>query len=121
MGATDIYIRRPNKTNYSADNIEVNDKLEMFMQEIEMVLGTPPTTVLGQTNYGVGLQSYLHNFNVGQSELQQAIQQQITLNCALSGEFQYTISVEFYKVGTSDAAVIDIIIENDNLVRMVVN
>jgi len=119
--ATDIYIRRPNKTNYSKNNIENNDKLEGFLQEIEMVLGTPPTTVLGRANYGVGLQSYLHNFNVGESELVQAISQQISRNCALSGEFRYEIKVEFYKVGTSDAAIIEILVEDDNLVRMVVN
>lgn len=121
MGATDIYIRRPNRNGYSENNIEVNDKLEMFLQEIEMVLGTPPTTVLGRTNFGVGLQSYLHNFNVGESELKEAINQQIILNCALSGEFRYTISVEFYKVDNQDAAIIDILVEDDNLVRMVVN
>jgi len=121
MGATDIYIRRPNKTNYSENNIEVNDKLEMFLQEIEMVLGTPPTTVLGKSTFGVGLQTYLHNFNVGESELKQAINQQITLNCALSGEFRYSINVEFYKIGTSDSAIIDILVEDDNLVRMVIN
>ena len=119
--ATDIYIRRPNRTNYSADNIETNDKLEMFLQEIEMVLGTPPTTVLGRSDFGVGLQSYLHNFNVGESELKTAINQQITLNCPLAGDFSYTISVEFYKVGASDSAIIDILVEDDNLVRMVVN
>jgi len=121
MAGTDIYIRRPNKTNFSENNIEVNDMLELFLQEIEMVLGTPPTTVLGRTDYGVGLQSYLHEFNVGQSELKQAINQQITRNCALSGEFKYQISVEFFKNGASDSAIIDILVEDDNLVRLVIN
>ena len=121
MGATDIYIRRPNKTNYSKNNIEVNDKLEMFLQEIEMVLGTPPTSVLGKTDFGIGLETYLHDFNVGEGELKQAINRQITMNCALSGEFSWNIEVEFFQIGTSDSAVIDIIVENDNLVRMVVN
>ena len=88
--ATDIYIRRPQSSDYSDNNIEINDKLQMFLQEIEMVLGTPPTSVLGKSNFGVGLQSYLQNFNVGESELKQAINQQINLNCALSGEFKYT-------------------------------
>lgn len=119
--ASDIYIRRPNKSNYNENNIEVNDKLTMFLQEIEMVLGTPPTTVLGKTNYGVGLQSYLHNFNVGESELIQAINQQLTLHCALSGEFSWKINVEFFKVGPSDSAIIDILVEDSDLVRLVVN
>lgn len=121
MGITDIYIRRPNKTNYSENNIETNDKLEMFLQEIEMVLGTPPTTVLGSRDFGIGLQTYIWNFNVGESELIQSINQQISRNCALSGEFNYQINVQFYKVGNSDSAIIDIIVENDNLVRLVVN
>ena len=121
MGATDIYIRRPNKTNYSINNIEVNDKLEMFLQEIEMTLGTPPTSVLGHTDYGIGLLTYMHDFDVGGEEIIQAINRQITMNCTLSGEFSWSINIEFYKIGTSDSAVIDIIVENDNLVRMVVN
>ena len=119
--ATDIYIRRPSKTSYSENNIETNDKLSMFLQEIEMVLSTPPTTVLGRSDYGIGLQSYLHNFNVGESELIQAINKQILRNCALSGEFKYTINVEFFKDGSSDSAIIDILVEDSDLVRLVVN
>ena len=121
MGATDIYIRRPQRNNYSENDIELNDKLEMFLQEIEMVLGTPPTTVLGRTDFGVGLQTYLHNFNVSESEIIQAINYQISNNCSLSGEFTYKTKIEFYKVGQSDSAIIDIIVEDDNLVRLVVN
>ena len=121
MGATDIYIRRPNKTDYSENNIEINDKLEMFLQEIEMVLGTPPTTVLGRPNLGVGLQTYLHDFNVGESELVQVINEQIANNTMLSGEFSWKVSVQFYNISNEEAAIIDIIVEEDNLVRMVVN
>jgi len=121
MGATDIYIRRPQRSLYSKNDVETNDMLTMFLQEIEMVLGTPPTTVLGRADFGVGLRSYLWDFNVGESELKQAINQQITLNCALSGEFNYSIDVQFYEVGNSDSAIIDITVEDDNLVRMVIN
>jgi hypothetical protein len=117
----DIYIRRPQKNSrYSANNIEETDKLELFLQEIEMVLGTPPTSVLGKTDFGVGLSSYLHSFNVGESDLKNAIQQQITRNCYLSGEFSHNISVEFFKTGTSDSAIVEILVEDDNLVRLIV-
>ena len=121
MGATDIYIRRPQRSLYSENDVETNDKLIMFLQEIEMVIGTPPTAILGKSNFGVGLRSFLWDFNVGESELIQAINQQITLNCALSGDFKYSVSVQFFKIGTSDSAIIDITVEDDNLVRMVVN
>jgi hypothetical protein len=121
MGATDIYIRRPQRSLYSENDIETNDMLSMFLQEIEMVLGTPPSTVLGRADFGVGLRSYLWDFNVGESELKQAINEQITLNCSLSGEFRYSIDVKFYEVGNSDSAIIEITVEDDNLVRIVVN
>ncbi len=119
MGATDIYIRRPNRTDFSEDNIEVSDLLEQFLQQIEMVLGTPKTTVLGRPDFGVGLGTYLWEFNVGESDLKQAISEQITRNCSLSGEFSYTIDVQFYKVNNQDAAIVDILVQNDNLVRIV--
>ena len=121
MGATDIYIRRPQRSLYSEKDIEINDMLTMFLQQIEMVLSTPPSTVLGRADFGVGLRSYLWNFNVGESELKQAINEQIGLNCSLSGEFSYKIDVEFFETGNSDSAIIDITVEDDNLVRMVVN
>lgn len=121
MGATDIYIRRPQRSLYSEKDIEINDMLTMFLQQIEMVLSTPPSTVLGRADFGVGLRSYLWDFNVGESELKQAVNEQIGLNCSLSGEFSYKIDVQFYEVGNSDSAIIDITVEDDNLVRMVIN
>lgn len=120
MSITDIYTRRPSRSNYSEKNIEVNDLLEQFLQQIEMVLNTPPSSVLGSPEFGVGLDLYLHEINASESEMINVISRQINNYCSLSGEFSYKINVEFYEVGTSDAAVIDILVEDDNLVRIIV-
>lgn len=121
MGA-EIYIRRPSiKGRYSEDNIETNDALEMFLQQIEMTLSTPPTSVLGSTPYGVSLNHYLHNLSTSSDDLKRVVNEQISLNCSLASQFAYTIEVEYYKVGQSDAAIIDIVVEKDNLVRIVAN
>ena len=116
----EIYIRRPNISNYNKNDIEVTDLLEQFLQQIEMVLSTPPTTVLGNNTFGVGLQEYIHTFNTNETDLKNVINRQISTNCSLSGEFSYQILVEFYQIGQSDSAIIDIVVENDNLVRIVV-
>ena len=118
----EIYIRKPSiKGNYSDKNIETDDALEMFLQQIEMTLNTPTTSVLGSPRYGISLDYFLHTLNTDEAELKDIIRDQISKHCTLSAQFKYTIEVTFYNINNSDAMIIDIIVENDNLVRIVAN
>jgi hypothetical protein len=120
-GNTEIYIRRASRKNFSENNIETNDMLTMFLQQIEMVMTTPPTAVLGNPNFGVGLSTYLHTFSTTDADLKNQINDQIRTYCSLAGEFRYEVNVKFYKTGTSDSAVVDVLVENEYLVRIIVN
>jgi hypothetical protein len=113
---SEIYIRRTKNNN---NDIVTNDMLQMFLQEIEMVLCTPPTTVLGKPYFGVGLDNYLHDFNVNESEMRNIINRQIQNYCSLSGEFRFTINVEFFKTTNGDTAVVEILVEDSDLIRLV--
>lgn len=117
---SEIYIRRPNiKSKYSKNNIETNDMLEMFLQQIEMTLSTPMTSVMGAPKYGVALSYFLHEFNTNEADLRDMINQQIQSYCSLANEFTYKIEVQYYQIETGDAVIIDIIVEDDNLVRII--
>jgi hypothetical protein len=118
---SEIYIRKPNiKSRYSKDNIETSDMLEQFLQQIEMTLSTPTTSVLGVPSYGVALSYYLWTFNTNEADLRNSIETQIARYCSLAGEFSYTIDIEYFKTDSGDTAVIDITVEDDNLVRIIV-
>lgn len=121
MGATDIYLRKAYTKNYSPKTIEVNDSLEIFLQEIENILTTPMTSVLGSPKFGASLDLYLHTLGTNQSDMKSRINQQIQEYSAYASRFAWQVEVTFYKVGESETAVVDVLVENDNLVRIVLN
>lgn len=121
MGATDIYLRKSYSKRYNEKNIEVNDMLEIFLQEIEIILTTPMTAVLGTPKFGASLDLYLHTLGTNEGDMKARINQQIQQYAAYSGEFSWTTDVKFYKVENAETAVVDITVEDDNLVRIVLN
>jgi len=121
VGATDIYLRQAYTKNYSEKTVEVNDMLEIFLQEIEMILTTPMTSVLGSSKFGASLDLYLHTFGTNESDMKSRINDQIKQYAAYSGEFGWEVDVTFYKVGESETAVVEVLVEDDNLVRIVLN
>jgi|AntRauTorcE11897_2_1112592.scaffolds.fasta_scaffold52081_1 hypothetical protein len=121
MGATDIYLRKAYTKTYSPNTIEVNDTLEIFLQEIEMILTTPMTSVLGSVKFGASLDLYLHTLGTNQDDMKSRINEQIRRYSAYSGEYSWKVEVTFYKIGESETGVVDIIVEDDNLVRIILN
>ena len=119
MGATDIYLRKAYSKNYSPDTIEVNDMLEIFLQEIEIILTTPMTAVIGSPKFGASLDMYLHTLGTNESDMKSRINQQIQQYSSYGGEFSWKLSVTFYKIEDGETAVVDVTVENDNLVRIV--
>ena len=121
MGATDIYLRKAYTRTYSPNTIEVNDMLEIFLQEIEIILTTPMTSVLGSTKFGASLDLYLHTLGTNQDDMKSRINQQIQRYSAYASDFNWSIDITFYQIENADTAVIDVIVEDDNLVRIVLN
>lgn len=118
---TDIYIRR---ARVSANNKEVpenEDMLELFLQQIEMILSTKRTQVLGAVGYGINLQYFLHDFNVNKTQINDLIREQISRYCSLSAIFSYKVFVDFFEGETSDILIVDIIVEDENIVRVIVD
>jgi hypothetical protein len=95
--------------------------LEMFLQQIEMTLGTPNSKVMGSLSFGVSLDYFLHTLNSSDSELKELIDYQIRTYCSYATMFNFVIETSFYKINNSDALIVDIIVEGGNLVRIVSN
>lgn len=121
MGATDIYLRKAYSRNYSPNTIEVNDTLEMFLQEIEIILTTPMTSVLGSVKFGASLDLYLHTLGTNQGDMVSRINQQIQQYSGYASLYAWNVQVTFYKVENGETAVVDVVVEDDNLVRIILN
>jgi len=121
VGATDIYLRKSYSKNYSPNTIEVNDILEIFLQEIEIILTSPMTAVIGSPKFGASLDMYLHTLGTNESDMKSRINQQIQEYSSYASDFSWKVSVTFYQIENEEAAVVDVTVEDDNLVRIVLN
>ena len=116
----EIYIRRPYTTTYDANTIEINDTLEIFLQEIEMILSTPMTSVLGAPQFGASLDLYLHNVGLNEGDIKSRIANQIQTYSQYATDFNWDVNVTFYIVNETETAVVEVTVEKDNIIRLVV-
>ena len=108
----DIYNRNPSDPNYVTGQLEMDDLLELFKQQLESCLFTSKTSVLGSLDFGGSLEEYIWSFKTSEHELNYVITEQISSFCPLSSEFPYTVKTTFYKGTIRDIAEINIEIDN---------
>ena len=116
----DIYNRSVHDPNYTENQIELDDSLEMFRQQIESCLFTPKTIVMGSLDFGAALDEYVWSFMTSTNDLNYAVVQQISKFCSLSSMFTYKVDSEFYAGSIRDIAVISITIDNTDRFNVVI-
>mgnify|MGYP003142467917 CR=1 FL=1 len=116
----DIYNRSTEDPNFAEGQIELNDKLELFKQQIESCLFTPKTSVMGTTDFGASLDEYVWSFITSVDDLNYAVIQQIGQYCTMSTEFTYTVDSQFFAGSIRDIAVVSIVIDNRDQFNVVV-
>jgi phage baseplate assembly protein W len=111
--AIDLYFKMDTYPYYDADEIEINDRVEMLLQELEMILTTPKGSVLGDPDFGVSLDSYIWTTSKGSSHIKQDVDHQINKyisNDTLNG-IDLDIEVNFIKGEVWDTIYLDILID----------
>jgi len=108
----DIYNRNPDDPNFAENELEMDDTLEMFKQQIESCLFTPKTTVMGSINFGASLDDYIWSYQTSAYDLNYVINDQISTYCSLASLYTYQIKVNFYAGSIRDIAEINIEIDN---------
>lgn len=111
--AVDIYFKLEEYPFYDQTEIEVNDNVEIFLQQVEMILTTPKTSVLGDPDFGCALETYLWDTQVSSSAIKQEVLDQIAtyIDYEIRSYIDYDINVAFIKGEVWDTAVIDIVID----------
>ena len=117
----DIYNRNTQDPNYVEMQLEMDDNLELFRQQIESCLFTPKTSVMGSVDFGAALDEYVWSFMTSTSDLNFAVVQQISKYCSLSALFTYKVESEFFAGSIRDIAVISIIINNNDQFNVVIS
>ena len=117
----DMYIRNPDDPNFKPGIVEIWDDLEMFIQQIEMVLMTERGEILGEPDFGANLEYYVHGLNINSGRIERLVQNQIVEYCTLASKFPFTVSMSFYKGDVRDIGLLEIEIDNTIKFNVVVS
>lgn len=117
----DIYNRNPEDPNFKQNQLELDDLLELFKQQIESCLFTQKTSVLGDVNFGSSLDDYIWSFRTSAEDLNYVINQQIQEYCTMAQYFPYVVNTNFYAGTVRDIAVLNIEIDNRDRFNVIIS
>jgi len=117
---SDIYTRNPSDPNYIHGVLEHSDPIESIITKIKMILGTSQGQILGDLNFGVGIEELIFETRINKIEIEEKIKAQISQYITESGDYKITPSVSFGKADGYDYAVIDIAINNSKVIGLLV-
>ena len=107
----DIYIRNPEDINYKYGVLDHNDVIEAIIAKIRMILNTSQGKVLGDVNFGVGIEELVFETKINKNEIEERIKKQITQYVTESAEYKIEPKVSFGQADGYDYCVIDIYID----------
>jgi hypothetical protein len=111
--AVDIYFKSVEYPYYNSNDIEIEERLDIFLQQLEMIITTKKGSVLGDPNFGVNLDSYIWNFGVSSNNIKQEIFSQISdyIDYDASRDISYDIEISFLKGEIWDTIIVDVTID----------
>jgi phage baseplate assembly protein W len=108
---SDLYIRTPEDPNYKF-LLSHSDQIESIVTKIKMILNTSQGKVLGDVNFGVGLEDLVFETKINKTELENRIKQQISQYVSESRDFRIDSKVSFGKADGYDYALVDIYVDD---------
>lgn len=109
----DLYFKQEEYPYFEPNEIEVVEDLEIFLQQLEMLITTPKGSVLGEPDFGIDLESYLWNFGIGSSPVKQEILGQVFkyVDYSTATSIPFDIDVSFLKGQIYDTMIVDVVID----------
>lgn len=117
----DIYIRTPDDPTYQYGLLEHSDAIESIVSKIKMILGTRQGQLVGDLNFGVGIEDLIFETRINKTQLEEKIKQQFSLYISETADFRIAPEVSFGRADGYDYAVIDIYIDEQKVVGLLIS
>jgi hypothetical protein len=117
----ELYIRNPEDANYQYGILHHSDPIESIISKIKMIFGTRQGAILGDLNFGVGLEDLIFETRINKLELEEKIKNQISMYIDESKDYNIAPQVSFGNADGYDFCVIDIYINGTKVVGILVN
>jgi len=116
----DLYIRNPEDPNFKYGVLEHSDPIESIISKIKMLMGTRQGQVVGDLNFGIGIEDLIFETKVNKQQLEEKIKAQFQLYISETKDFAITPQVSFGKADGYDYAIIDILINDKKMLGLLV-
>jgi hypothetical protein len=113
--AVDIYFKLPSDPIYNPDGIDEDNEVEIFLQQLDMILSTKKGSVFGDPEFGLSLEQYLWSFSGGSGAIKQEIYQQITRYTDNIENIDFEIDVNFIKGEIWDSILVDVLVDGSKV------
>ena len=117
----DIYIRNPEDPNFTYGILEHSDAIESIISKIKMILGTRQGQILGDLNFGVGIEDMIFETRINKTQVEEKIKEQFSLYISETADYRIVPSVSFGQADGYDYAVIDIFIDEQKVIGLLIN
>jgi len=107
----EIYIRDPEDPNFKLNVLDHSDPIESIITKLKMLFGTRQGQVLGDLNFGLGLEDLVFETRINKMELEEDIRRQIGQYISESSKYKITPNVSFGKAEGYDYCIIDVYID----------
>jgi phage baseplate assembly protein W len=109
----EIYTRTPEDPNFKINVLDHSDPIESIISKVKMILGTRKGEVIGDFNFGIGIEDLIFETRINKLHLEEDIKSQINQYISEAKDYDIRARVEFGKTEGYDFCVIDIYIDND--------
>ncbi len=117
----DLYTRSPEDPNYVYGVYFHNDPIEAIITKIKMVFGTTQGQVLGDMNFGVGLEDLIFQTRINKNELEEKIKKQIDQYVSESAQYKIDPRVSFGRTESYDYCLIDVFIDEQKVIGILIS
>jgi hypothetical protein len=117
----DLYIRNPQDPNYKFGVYSHSDPIESIISKIRMILGTTQGQVLGDLQFGVGIEDLIFETRINQNEIEEKIARQISQYVSESSQYTIRPSVSFGKADGYDYCIIDVLVNDEKVIGVLVS
>ena len=108
---SEIYVKNPEDPNFKINILHHSDPIESIISKIKMIFGTRQGQVLGDLNFGLGLEDKIFETRINKIQLEEDIKRQIGQYVTESSKYKIVPSVSFGKAKGYDYCIIDIYID----------
>ena len=118
---SDLYIRSPKDPNFRFGVYSHSDPIESIIAKIRMILGTTQGQVLGDLNFGVGIEDMVFETRINKMDLEEKIYRQISSYISEASQYKIKPTVSFGKTSEYDFCIIDIWIDDQKVIGVLVH